>query len=298
MTFRGKAPYSYRPIYALPYWDIVGPFVVDAVTDTASESGRDERALYPAAVAFVLWCWQTRGTPLQRTRIFRQTTLDEFIHRGMVSYLNGSKATYRSALRLMIETLNPTDTTRSARALHRSAPTQPYTSREVAALHSWAAAQGTQRRKGDAITLLALGLGAGLATRELLGIRVRDLIGTADTIHVVVRQGRTRVVPLSEPWARPLRRILPDLSMSDWIFRPGRQSAADGQITDFLLRSRTELDVRPSRMRATWLLEHLTGGTPPEELLRISGLKNYAALDKIRLFTPTPGAARIPAEPP
>jgi hypothetical protein len=278
------AAYVYRPIYALPYWDVVGSFIVDAVADTAEASGRDERSLYPAAVAFVLWCWQSRGTPLERTRMFRQATVDEFIHRGMSHYANGSKATHRSALRLMVDTLNAADSSRSHRLLQRSAPTQPYTVTEIAALHSWATAQGTDRRKHDAIMLLALGLGAGLATREILAVRRMDLHTETDTTLVTIHTGRPRLVPLAPKWERPLRRILPELSDTGWAFRPGRQSSADGQITDFLLRSRTELDVRPSRMRATWLLEHLTVGTAPEELLRISGLKNYAALDKIRTF--------------
>jgi hypothetical protein len=297
MTDQPDAPYIYRPIYALPYWDTVGAFIVEAVTDTASATGRDVRSLYPAAAAFVMWCWQTRGTPLKRPRIFRQATVDEFIYLGMNAYANGSKATHRSALRLMTGTLNPTDTTRSSRPLHRSAPTQPYTAKEVAALHSWAIAQGTARRRNDAIALLALGLGAGLATRELLDVRGGDVVDT-DTIHIVVRQGRSRLVPLTTPWMQPLRRVLPDLIETDWLFRPGRKSAADGQITDFLLRSRTELDVRPSRMRATWLLEHMNSGTTAQKLLQISGLKTYAALDKIATFAPRTGVRSQRMKPP
>ena len=153
-------------------------------------------------------------------------------------------------------------------------------------LYSWATSQGTDHRRRDAIALLALGLGAGLAAREILGVRVRDLDTTTDDIHVIVWESRPRVVPLSKQWDRPLRRILADLKPNDWLFRPGRISATSGQVTDFLLRARTDLDVRPSRMRATWLVEHLRDGTPPQEFLQISGLKNLAALDKLAAFVP------------
>ena len=285
MTADEAGPYGYRPIYALPYWPTIGDFISAAVADTASATTRDERSLYPATVAFVLWCWQSRGTPLERKRIFRRSTVEEFIHLAMKKYAPGSRATHRSTLWLMVETLNPTDVTEH-RSIPRSAPTKPYSPSEVAALYSWATSQGTEHRRRDAVALLALGLGAGLAAREILGVRVKDLDTTTEDIHVIVWEGRPRVVTLSSQWDRPLRRIFGDLTPADWLFRPGRISATSGQVTDFLLRARTDLDVRPSRMRATWLVEHLRDGTPPQELLRISGLKNLAALDKMAVFVP------------
>ena len=294
MTAKVVSPLDYRPINALPYWNTIGEFVTDAVDDTASISGRDKRSLYPATVAFVLWCWQSRGTPLERPRIFRRAIVEEFVHLGMTAYTRGSRATHRATLSLMVEALNPSEAVRVRRAIPRSAPTRPYTRDEVAALHSWAAAQGTPRRHRDAIALLALGLGAGLATREILGARVTDLDTRDDQMHVIVWESRPRVVPIRPDWQRPLRRIIGDLDPASLIFRPGRTGASPGQITDFLLRSRTELDVRPSRMRTTWLLEHLQAGTPPRELLRISGLKNLAALDKIAAFAPKTGHRTTP----
>jgi integrase len=289
MTDDQKPPYDYRPIYALPYWTVIGEFIDDAVADASSASGRAQRALYPATVAFVLWCWQSRGTPLERARIFRWASVEEFIHLGMKQYTRGSKATHRASLSLMVEALNPAEHAPARRAIPRSEPTKPYTPPEIAALHSWATSQGTSRRRRDAIALLALGLGAGLATRELLGVRVADVDTRNDHLYVIVRESRPRVVPFLPEWQRPLWRIIGDLKPADWIFRPGRTGVNPGQITDFLQRARTDLDVRPSRMRTTWLVGHLTAGTPPRVLLRISGLTNLAALDKITKFVPKTG---------
>ena len=284
---------DFRPINALPYWDVIGDFTRDAVVEVAAVSGRPERDLYPAAVAFVLWCWQSRGTPLERRRVFRWCVLEEFIHLGMTHYTKGSKATHRSTLTLMVRVPNPAEALAGRRPIPRSQPTRPYTVQEIAALHSWALSQGTDRRRQDAIALLALGLGAGLATREILGVTVTDLNIRGDQMHVIVWESRPRVVPVLPSWQRPLHRILDDLEPDGWIFRPGRASAASGQISDFLLRARTELDVRPSRMRTTWLLHHLFAGTRPQELLRISGLKNLAALDKIAGFVPKTGDPQL-----
>ncbi|QYF74361.1 hypothetical protein [Cryobacterium sp. PAMC25264] len=295
MTDLDLTEYDYRPINALPYWDVIGPFVTEAVADATTGSGRDARSLSPATAAFVLWCWQSRGTPLDRERIFRRTTIEEYVNLGMKAYTTGSKAAHRATLTLITGVLNPIGLTDRQRPIPRSAPTAPYSAHEVAALHSWATSQGTEHRRRDAIALLTLGLGAGLAAREILGVRVSDIDRTG-AIHVIVWEGRSRVVPLSPAWERPLRRILGELQWDDWMFRPGRHSATSGQVTDFLLRARTELDVRPARMRATWLLEHLVGGTPPQELLRISGLRNLAALDKLRTFAPRSGVKNFPID--
>lgn len=168
----------------------------------------------------------------------------------------------------------------------------PYSQGEVAVLASWSQAQGTRRRRLDATALLAMGLGAGLATREILAVRNRDVEVWPQNLYVNVTGARERIVPVRPQWHRLLTRVLEDADPVALIFRPGRKGASEGQVTDFLLRSRASLDVRPIRMRTTWLLEHLAIGTPPSELLQISGLRTLAALDKIAVFTPITGDTR------
>lgn len=283
--------YRYRPINALPYWDTIGAFIDDAVAEAAKATGKDARLLYPAAVPFVLWCWRTRGTSLVRERIFRPQPVEEFVHLGMTGYLKGSRATHRAALRLMVEVLNPQAAHREGFPIPRSAPTEPYSQSEVAALHSWALTRSTPGRRRDAMVLLVLGLGAGMATRELLAVETGDL--DLNSMVVIVWGSRPRVVPISETWQVPLLRVADQLESPGWAFRPGRHGVNPRQVTDFLNRSHTRLDIRPSRMRATWLLAHLEAGTAPRELLRISGLRNLAALDRIALTSPTGGRNRL-----
>jgi hypothetical protein len=284
---------AYLPILALPYWNVIGPFVEAAVRDSAEASGRDDRDLFAAATPMVLWCWQARGTPLERRRVFRRTMVEQFIHLGMPGAAQGSRATLRSTLWRMTEILNPTEAGASHRPIPRSVPTAPYSKTEIAELYSWAKTQRTARRRRDALILLTLGLGAGLATRELLEVTTGDISHTLSAdgrprANVVVWRDRPRIVPIRPVWIRILVGVLDDLKDGDWAFRPGRTGTSPGQVTDFLTRSRTALDVRPARMRTTWLVQHLADGTPEHELLRISGLRNYAALDKLIQFLPTP----------
>ena len=301
MTGTGSARPAYLPILALPYWATLGPFVVAAVHDSAAGCGRSDRDLFAAATPMVLWAWQARGVPLERARVFRHSLVEQFIHLGMPGAARGSRATLRSTLWRMTEILNPADSPGDHRPIPRSIPTAAYSEAAIAELYSWANTQNTPARSRNALALLCLGFGAGLATRELLDVRVSDIstdisidvstdvdtrAASSGTAAVVVWSDRPRVVPFRQEWAATLLTVLTDTADDSWLFRPGRTGTSAGQVTDFLTRSRTHLDVRPSRMRTTWLLQHLAEGMPARDLLGISGLKHYAALDKLVPFVP------------
>lgn len=207
----------------------------------------------------------------------------------MSGYARGSRGTYRSTLNAMVAALAPA--TETTFPIPRSDPTPPYTPAETTALLSWANAQTSPSRRGDARVILALGFGAGLATRELLAVRVEDVFVTDDQVQVMVWNDRPRLVPVLSEWDVPLRAVSDTSPQHALVFRPGRTTIRAAQVTDFLHRGhRTALDVRPSRMRTTWMLGHLRAGTPPADLLRIAGLENLAALDRITRFLPPPAA--------
>lgn len=276
----------FMPIKAAPYWDVLEPVVVSAVSTTSRVTGREPRGMYPVATAFALWAWQTKGLAPEVSRMFRRRLVEEFVHRGMDSYTRRSRATYRSMLLAIVDAVTPPG--EEPFPIPRSDPTPPYTQPEVAALWSWANGQGTARRRQDARVLLALGLGAGLATRELLAVRVEDVDCRADSVHVMVWDGRPRVVPVLPAWETPLREALAAAVRTDqWLFRAGRTGVRGAQVTDFLNRGhKADVEVQPVRMRTTWMLGHLQAGTPPRDLLRIAGLENLAALDRITRFLP------------
>lgn len=278
---------AFTPVKAADYWEVLEPVVTPVVARTVRVSGREERTLYPVATAFVLWAWQTKGMELEARRLFRRSVVEEFVHRGMGDYTRGSRATYRSLLLVMVNAVTPV--TDQAFPIPRSEPTPPYTPAEIAELRSWAARQGSASRRRDAWVLLALGCGAGLATRELLSVRVEDVTVDQRNVQVMVWDGRPRMVPVLTAWQAPIRDAFngSPAPSTQWLFRPGRAGVRSAQVTDFLHRGHTtELDVRPARMRTTWMLTHLEHGTPPRDLLRIAGLEHLAALDRISRFLP------------
>ncbi|MGG7308806.1 hypothetical protein ACQXVK_16630 [Curtobacterium sp. AB451] len=91
---------------------------------------------------------------------------------------------------------------------------------------------------------------------------------------------------MDDHWQAVLRRALDEHDPDDWAFRPGRHSASSGQVADFVRRTATDLDIRPARMRSTWLCQRLEQDIAVDALLAQSGLQTYAALDRYRSFLP------------
>jgi integrase len=284
---------SYLPISALPYWERLGPFVNEVVDRCARDLDRDRESLYAAVTPFVVWSWQARGRELTVIAMFTARAVEQFVHQRLATYAQGSRATLRSTLWRILELLAPAEAASPRRAIPRSQPTEPYTAAEVAVLYSWADGQRTVHRQLDALALLGLAFGAGLATRELLRVKAEHCLLDPGGIRVRVDGSRAREVPVAEEWVSTLRRVI-EARDGRLLFRPDRLSAAEGQVTDFILRSRTRLEVRPARMRTTWLLSCLIAGVDPATLRRISGLSSLAAVDRIADFVPSSGVTSGP----
>ena len=198
----------------------------------------------------------------------------------------GTKNTVRGKLLRVSEVLVTELPTTPLHGIGRSTPAPPYNAKQRAELYSWSRTRGTDPGRRDAAVLLVLGFGfgAGLATRELLAVRRRDIADDASTFRV--RDARRRTVPLDDQWQAVLQRALDEHDPDDWAFRPGRHSASSGQVADFVRRTATDLDIRPARMRSTWLCQRLEQDIAVATLLAQSGLQTYAALDRYRSFLP------------
>lgn len=277
---------TYTPLLALPWWDTIGPFLTALVDDVAAALDVNPRSLYPFVTPFVLWCWQTKGLDLDRAKMFRRSRIESFVINGMTGMSRGTKNTLRGKLLRVSEVVTTPIEPAPLHGIGRSTPTPPYDSKQRAELYSWSRTRGTSAARRDAAVLLALGLGTGLATRELLDVHRRDV--SVDGASVRVRDARRRSVPVEEGWRPVLRQQLADLAADDWAFRPGRSGTSSGQVADFVRRTATDLDIRPARMRSTWLCWRLERNTPVDTLLAESGLHTYASLDRYRVFLPLP----------
>ena len=283
---------TYLPRMDARYWDHIGDFVRAAVVDAAPGTVYSERELYAAATPLTLWAWQTAAMPLERDVIFAVRTIERFIAVGLTHY--GSKAgrnTLRSRLlRISEALLEAAASPPVLRPLGGSDPTAPYTAREVVTLKSWAIAQTTAERRSNAESLLALGLGAGLAGREIVNLTIGDIRADHDGVLITVRGERARVVPVLREWERALAERVDGCQDETWAFREQHAGANRNLITDFVSRAEGKIRLQARRMHSTWIVQHLEAGTPLVPLMRAAGLQSPEALDRFLRFVREPDA--------
>ncbi|WP_150307210.1 site-specific integrase [Planctomonas psychrotolerans] len=279
--------YDYTPMIPAEHWTMISGFVRHTVREAAPLTAYSEKQLYPAAARLALWAWQTASLPLEADVVFSAPVIDRFSAEGLLQYTNAGRNTMRARLRRMADVLlGPDKDPDRHRPMGKSDPSAPYTQRDVSALRSWAASQGSEERRSSAGALLALGLGAGLAGKEIVGLRVADIEQDELGILVQVRGASARAVPVLRDWEQPLADRLSGAHNDTWAFRNGQEGGNPNLITDFVSRSYGRVNLQARRMRATWLVHHIAAGTPLVPLLRAAGLQSPEALGRFMRFVP------------
>lgn len=280
----------YHPQHAAPYWAHLGEFVRRAVDDAGPRTAYSDRELFAAATPLTLWAWQSAAMPLERDVIFSLRTIERFIAVGLPQYRSDSgRNTIRSRLLRMSHVLTSTPVAPPVlRPLGRSDPSAPYSAKEIAILKSWAIAQSTAQRKWNAEALLSLGLGAGLAGREIINLTVDDIRSDDFGVVVAVHGERPRQVPVLREWERALVAGVRSDGGGGWLFRDNRISANRNLITDFVSRSTGKIQLQARRMHSTWIVQHLEAGTALVPLMRAAGLESPEALDRFLRFVREP----------
>lgn len=274
-------------------WGRIRPFVT-AVVETAQEQyeGRyNTRDLLSALTGHVHWVTQVACLPLDVSTILHRDTIAEYIAHGCPSLTPGSRATRRSQLIRIAEAALPAEERVSRlQAVHRDNPARPYTPAEQIALRSWAVGQTTDQRREDCHTILALGLGAGLATTDMLALRVEDILVDNQGVLITVHGTRTREVPVLARWEKHLVTLTQTLPGDLWVLGTPRRKPNPNWMDAFLAKTQAEGSLRasPARLRNTWLVHHLTTGTPLGPLAHAAGLSTFRTIEKLLPFVPEP----------
>ncbi|TMR40618.1 hypothetical protein [Actinomadura geliboluensis] len=167
--------------------------------------------------------------------------------------------------------------------------------------------------------MLALGLGCGLESGEIIPLRAADVrtgptadSPTADTnlvpvaaaddqVVVAVRGRRARLVVCRRAWERVLAdRAEHALRIGGepggYLFRANAAVRGGNIVTNFLARTHAAPGVAPlktSRLRATWLVGLIDAGVPLTVIVSAAGLDTLHSLTRLLPFVRTadPGQA-------
>jgi integrase len=283
---------NFVPMIPSEHWDAIGAFVRSAITDVEPSSPIMAKKALGSVTAFVHWAWKV-GYELDRKIVFDRFTIEEFIAVGYPqNWSNGTRRNMRTQLfsvsqvllgaEARIPRLNP---------LPGETPSQPYSAKEIIALRSWANGQATPTRRRDAIVLLALGAGAGLKVEDLFPLRRRDITVIDGFVIVNVGGRRPRQVPVLAEWEGDLLDAISVLSPDVYAFSQGRTGSEKNTVTHFVDRTSGEFKPHTFRLRVTWLVHHLTVGTPVKPFLAAAGVYSSDMLTRYLQFVPDVEAA-------
>jgi hypothetical protein len=264
----------YVPEMPQAVWEAIRGFVNAVVSEAEPLTTYDASALLWAISGFARWTFEC-GMPLNdKSAVFDLWRIEEYIAHACPTLSESSRGNRRSQLLRVAEIVSgPSFRGPRLRALAPSDPSRPYSEAEVARLRRWAKYRPAASVRQDAIMLFGLGAGAGLAVEDLLQVRVKNLHESSEHhgLAVTVPHGRrARTVPILKMFSADLAPVFQELSETSdpfaYVFRQNRVSQSKNGVTNFVSRNfKPESDgPRPSsqRLRATWIVTHLTLGTP------------------------------------
>lgn len=276
---------TYEPLLPAKDWTLIRPFVLCVVTDVEPVLPYPRAAIINAVTHHVDWCVSTAGLPQSRDDLFRRDVIGAAVAM-MPTRQSSTRGRRRSILLRVGEALGTIPVPPPLPPLAAASPSAPYTANEIDEVFRWANIQ-SEKDLPSSLALVSLGLGAGLPTRDLAGVRGRDVAEDGAFVQL-----KDRRVPVIEDWPEELAELARRAAdRNTTLFRPG-VAWSKNVVTVFVARSFGS-GMRPStqRMRATWLVHHLSIGTPMQDLLSAAGLQSMDALVRYERFLPPSSTA-------
>ena len=273
---------DYVPDLPSDDWLAIRDFVVLAAREAIPQLTYPDASVVNAIAHHVDWCVNVAGYSMTRETVFRRDVIGAAA--SMIPTTHSSSRGRRRSLMLRVgEVLGVIPRATPLSPLAAASPSAPYTNAEAYEVARWAVSQHDGRQL-SARALVALGLGAGLPSREICAVRAMDILHTGAAVRV-----GDRLTPIIDEWHEELAEIA-TLAMTGeaLLFRPD-VAWHKNIISNFVSTSMPD-GIPPSvqRMRSTWLVEHLTAGTPMQDLLAAAGLQSMDALVRYERFLPPP----------
>jgi len=244
---------------------------------------------------FAAWAHE-QGVPLTLKALFDADVIERYIAVGMVGAKDSTRATRRAILRRIARhCASPAQDLPQPIAYRRVRP--PYSPKEVQGLHALAAAPPTPCRRRTLGAILHLGLGCGIASRDLAWVRGQDIEQLPDGAVIVTVSGGTRprdVVALQahEAALLELSRFARGGLLIGGSIR-GRRNVTRGPL-DRVVGGDDLPRLETARLRSTWLLTHLRARTPLPALMLAAGLTTVRPLEDLLHHCPVDAeAARL-----
>lgn len=280
----------YTPLMPAEKWSQIGPFVRSVIREGYPPSSRAKVGAGRIGIvaAFVYWAVD-QGLPLDVEQIFDPATVNRYAlavpglavasraNRRSTLTTVSRRVTRRAPWEPLREPLNP-----------QNAPV-PYSDAQARWLLECAGMQRTPVRARGLGTTVALGLGAGLRSSEMIRVLGSDVTVRSPHLLVTTAGGeRPRIVPVLDRYG-PLLAELARNAGSEPLFRAQPIPRVEF-VAHLLHRCEIPEPLQPvtvARLRATWAVATLSA-VPMPTFLRLAG---YIDIEQIRGLLPYVPAA-------
>jgi hypothetical protein len=273
-------------------WPEIGDFVCSQVIACWTKTPYQPSEQVAILGAYVAWAYMVAGQELEPEVIFHQELIEEYIVGRLDAgqYRVGALRNFRTQLYAMARVVvGPGFVPPRLTPLGPSEPTPPHTAEELVQLRNWADGQPTIGLRHDANVLIHAGAGFGPKDVELRDLRAGDI--TFDRYGVVahLRGHHPRAVPALFEWEDRFEEFVSYIGDPErFLFRPNR--SRDGRLVSANFQQMTS-GIAPrtnlQRLRSTWIVRHLSSGTPLPALMQVAGITSLGSLERYLRFVPS-----------
>ena len=265
-------------------WNGVAGFVQQAVLDFLPFANEASiRGLIRTLAAYTSWAHHIAGIELSRPAILDHEQIAFFYATVAEGISFSSRTTMRARLMRMADYLVPEQRRTVRMPSYPKPPARaPYSADEVRQIRAWPMEQPTRYQQDAAGCIVNYGLGAGLRTGELVGLRREDVIDDHRGVLIAVSGEFPRLVPVLADYESACLKLAQRVPAGSLVFRPGRTAMDSAAVSAWggRLVTETGFTINMSRLRATWLIGHLNRGVPTNAIATIGGYKTFTAFDR------------------
>ncbi len=271
-------PQGARALAAWPYTHRV----VAEATLTSTGAPRNAAKYLSHLSDFAAWA-HTQGVGLVLEKLLDPDVIERYIAVGMPGSKDSTRATRRAILRRIARhCASPPQDLPLPITYRRVRP--PYDPEQIDGLLALASAQPTASRRRALRAILHLGLGCGIASRDLAWVRGQDVEELPDgAVSVTVSGGtRPRSVITLQAHETPLLQFARAAGSGLLIggSTRGRRNVTRGPL-ERVVGGEDLPRLEPARLRSTWLLTHLRARTPLPALMDAAGLTTVRPLEDL-----------------
>lgn len=278
VTVSRYVPAAGRAAVAWPLTHVV----VRSMAEMSTESPSNAAKYLSHLADFAAWA-HGEGVPLTSRHLLDLEVIERYIAVGMTGARDATRATRRAILRRIARRCHPSPADPPPPIAYRRLR-PPYSPAEVDAYLGLAASQPTPNRRRSLQSILHLGLGCGLASRDLAWVTGSDVRSIpAGGVTVRVSGGtRPRTVTALQAYEDPVARLAQAAGSRLMIggHVRGRRNVTRGPLCD-VVGGEDLPRLETARLRSTWLLSHLRARTPLPALMQAAGLTTVRPLEDL-----------------